>query len=93
MGNPAMVKRKKTEKRRKKYEQRLGPGAYLPKDQRLALNAELEKLAKAETARLEQVKKDREAKKKEKRAKPAVAAPAAKDEKKEGGKKDEGKKE
>ena len=31
MGNPAMVKRKKSEKRRKKYEQRLGPGAYLPK--------------------------------------------------------------
>ena len=46
MGNPASVKRKKTEKRRKKYEQRLGPGAYLPKEEREKLNAELAKLAK-----------------------------------------------
>jgi hypothetical protein len=43
MGNPATVKRKKTEKRRKKYEQRLGPGVYLPKEERLKFNAEVEK--------------------------------------------------
>ena len=47
MGNPAMVKRKKSEKRRKKYEQRLGPGVYLPKDERVAFNAEVEKAAAA----------------------------------------------
>ena len=47
MGNPAMVKRKKSEKRRKKYEQRLGPGVYLPKDERDAFNAEVEKAAAA----------------------------------------------
>jgi hypothetical protein len=69
MGNPASVTRKKTEKRRKKYEERLGPGAYLPKEQRLALNAELEKMAAAEKRRLEQAKKDKPAKKK---AKPAA---------------------
>lgn len=45
MGNPAMVRRKNTEKRRKKFEARLGPGAYLPKDEREALNAELKKAA------------------------------------------------
>jgi hypothetical protein len=82
MGNPASVTRKKTEKRRKKYEARLGPGAYLPKEHRLALNAELEKLAAAEKTRLDKVKKDAEAKKKEKKAKPAAAEkPAGKDEK------------
>jgi hypothetical protein len=86
MGNPASVKRKKTEKRRKKYEDRLGPGVYLPKDERLKLNAELEKMAVAEKVRLEKVKKDREAarakKAAEKKAKPAAATPAEKEEKK-----------
>jgi hypothetical protein len=48
MGNPASDKRKKTEKRRKKYEQRLGPGAYLPKEQREQLNAAIEKAVAAE---------------------------------------------
>jgi hypothetical protein len=87
MGNPATVKRKKTEKRRKRYEMRLGPGAYLPKDERLALNAELDKLAAAEKTRLEQVKKAAEAKKKEKKAKPPAATqPAGKDEKGKEGK-------
>jgi hypothetical protein len=85
MGNPASVKRKKTEKRRKRYEERLGPGAYLPKEQRLQLNAELEKLEAEAKARAEKVKKEREAKKKDKKAKPPAAekpAPAAKEEKK-----------
>lgn len=50
MGNPATDKRKRTEKRRKKYEQRLGPGVYLPREERLKLNAEIEKLA-AEVAK------------------------------------------
>ena len=82
MGNPASVKRKKTEKRRKKYETRLGPGAYLPKEARLALNAEMDKLAAAEKTRLEEVKKNAEARKKEKKAKPTDAEKAAgKDEK------------
>jgi len=36
------VKRKATEKRRKKYEQRLGPGVYLPKADREAVNAAVE---------------------------------------------------
>ena len=84
MGNPANDKRKKTEKRRKKYEQRLGPGAYLPKDQREAVNAAVKK-AEAETkAHAEKAKKERAAKKKEKAAKPAAEkpAPAAKEEKK-----------
>jgi hypothetical protein len=48
MGNPASVKRKLKEKRRKRHEQRLGPGAYLPKEDRAKLQAELDKLAKAE---------------------------------------------
>ena len=39
MGNPASVKRKKTEKRRNRYEQRLGPGVYLPKAEREQVNA------------------------------------------------------
>jgi hypothetical protein len=35
MGNPAGVKRKKSEKRRAKFEQRLGgPLAYIPKQDR-----------------------------------------------------------
>ena len=44
MGNPASDTRKKTEKRRKKYEKRLGPGVYLPKEERLQFNAEVKKL-------------------------------------------------
>lgn len=39
MGNPAGDKRKLKEKRRMRQEQRLGPGAYLPKDQRAELQA------------------------------------------------------
>ena len=80
MGNPATDKRKLTEKRRKRYEDRLGPGAYLPKEQREQLNVELEKMAVVEKARVEQVKKDRDAyrvkKAADKTAKPP-AAPAA----------------
>ena len=45
MGNPASVLRKKAEKRRAKFEARLGPAAYLPKDVRDAVNAEIAKLA------------------------------------------------
>ena len=77
MGNPASVKRKKTEKRRARYEKRLGAGVYLPKDERLKVNAEVAKLEKAEKERLEKVKKEREAqrakKAAEKKAKPAAA--------------------
>lgn len=51
MGNPASVTRKKTEKRRKKFEQRLGPGAYLPKEERAKLQAELDKLVAAQKAK------------------------------------------
>ena len=47
MGNPASVKRKLKEKRRKRHEQRIGPGTYLPKAVREELQAELKK---AETA-------------------------------------------
>ena len=74
MGNPAMVKRKNSEKRRKRYEQRLGPGVYLPKDERLAFNAAAEKAIAAATAE----KAKYEAEKKAAKAKaPAAAAPAA----------------
>jgi hypothetical protein len=82
MGNPASVIRKKTEKRRKKYEQRLGPGVYLPKDQRLIVNEAVKKHEAEVKAKSEKAKQERAAKKKAKPAKPA-AAPAAKDEKKE----------
>jgi hypothetical protein len=51
MGNPAGVKKKLKEKRRKRHEERLGPGAYLPKAEREKLHAELEKLAAAEEAK------------------------------------------
>jgi hypothetical protein len=67
----------------------LGPGVYLPKEERQKLNDELEKMAVVEKARLEKVKKDREAhrakKAAEKKAKTkatAAAAPTAKEEKK-----------
>lgn len=80
MGNPATVKRKATEKRRKKYEDRLGPGVYLPKAEREAVNAEMAKFAAAEKERQAKVKAEREAKKKTKKAAPKPAAPT-KDEK------------
>ena len=72
-----MVKRKKTEKRRKKYEQRLGPGVYMPKEERLAFNAEFAKLADAEekaTAEADKARKEEKVKKeKAKKALPADA--------------------
>lgn len=71
MGNPAMNKKRKTERRRKKYELRLGPGVYLPREERLKFNAEVEKAAaEAEKAKKEQQGK-KEKQKKEKAAKPA----------------------
>lgn len=86
MGNPASVTRKKTEKRRKKYETRLGAGVYLPKDERLKVNEAVAKAEAAEKTRLVQVAKDREAKRAkkaaEKKAKAAAPAPAPTEEKK-----------
>jgi hypothetical protein len=64
MGNPASVKRKLKEKRRKKHEQRLGPGAYLPKEDREKLNAELAKIDAAEKARKAERAKAKKAEKK-----------------------------
>ncbi len=78
MGNPAMVKRKNSEKRRKKYEQRLGPGVYMPKEEREVYNAEVAKAVAA--AKAEKTKRDAEkkAKKEKKKKEPkAAAAPAA----------------
>ena len=70
MGNPAGDKRKLKEKRRMRQEQRLGPGAYLPKDERAQLQAEI----KAGEAA---VKAANEAKAKQKAAaKPAEAEKA-----------------
>ena len=64
MGHPASVKRKLTEKRRKRHEDRLGPGAYLPKAEREKLHAALEKVAAAEAqAKAERKKVKDEAKK------------------------------
>lgn len=63
MGNPAMDKRKKTEKRRKKYELRLGPGAYMPRDERLAYNEEVKKAVAAATAEKAARDKQKKAKK------------------------------
>ena len=74
MGNPAMVKRKKTERRRKKYELRLGPGVYLPKEERLQFNAEVEKAAAAALKE----KAEREKAKKEKNKEPKGSSPEAK---------------
>ena len=51
MGNPAGVKKKKREKRRAKFEARLGPAAYFPKDVRDQVNAEIAKAAEAEKAK------------------------------------------
>lgn len=73
MGNPAMVKRKKTEKRRKKYEQRLGPGVYLPKAEREKVNKAVKEAEAADKAKAEKYKKERAAKKKEAAAKSASA--------------------
>ncbi|MDY3553773.1 hypothetical protein R5W24_002887 [Gemmata sp. JC717] len=80
MGNPASDTRKATEKRRKRYEARLGPGVYLPKQERLAVNAEMEKFAAAEKERLAKVKAEREAKRKAKKAAPKPAAAPAPEE-------------
>jgi hypothetical protein len=74
MGNPAMVKRKKTERRRKKYEQRLGPGAYLPKEERLKFNAEVEKAAAS--ALKEKAERDKARKEKKKQENQPKAPPA-----------------
>lgn len=78
MGNPATVKRKLTEKRRKKYELRLGPGVYLPKAEREKVNAHVakveaeEKVVKA-ARRAEKLAKAAEAKKNPPAAPPASA--------------------
>lgn len=45
MGNPAGDRRKKSEKRRAKFEKRLGALAYLPKDQQAEVKAAEAKLA------------------------------------------------
>lgn len=46
MGNPAGVKKKKRAKLRKRFEARVGPGTYLPKEDREQLHKELAKLEK-----------------------------------------------
>ncbi|WP_261345041.1 hypothetical protein [Limnoglobus roseus] len=43
MGNPASVRRKKSEKRRAKFEKRLGVLAYVPKEVQEELKKELKK--------------------------------------------------
>jgi hypothetical protein len=63
VGNPASVIRKKTEKRRKKYEARLGPGVYLPKAEREKVNASVEKLLAEKKVSSEAAKKARAEKK------------------------------
>ena len=70
MGNPASVKRKLTEKRRKRHEERLGVGAYLPKEERAKLQAALEKIAAEE----EKAQKARAAARKAEQAMKAEAA-------------------
>jgi hypothetical protein len=50
MGNPAGVEKKKREKRRLRFEARLGPAAYLPKEIRDQVNAQLAKVAAADPA-------------------------------------------
>lgn len=47
MGNPAGVRRKKSEKRRAKFEKRLGVLAYLPKEQQAEVKAAEAKAATA----------------------------------------------
>ena len=71
MGNPAGDKRKLKEKRRMRQEQRLGPGAYLPKDQRAELQAAIKKGE-------EVVKARNEARAKAKAAAKPAEKPAAK---------------
>ena len=73
MGNPATVKRKATEKRRKKYEDRLGPGAYLPKAEREIVNAAVAKHLVEKKIASEASKKSRA----EKRKAAAAAPPPA----------------
>ena len=68
MGNPASVIRKKTEKRRMKFEKRLGPGAYLPKDEREKLNAAVAEALAEKQKHAAEAKKAREARKAEKAA-------------------------
>ncbi len=63
MGNPASVIRKKTEKRRKKYEDRLGPGVYLPKAEREKVNASVAKHAAEKKVTSAAAKEARAAKK------------------------------
>lgn len=85
MGNPASVKRKASEKRRKRFEDRLGPGAYLPKAEREKVNAAVAAAAAEDKAKqAERAKKAaaNQAAKKAKRmaakqAPKADAAPAA----------------
>ena len=55
MGNPAGMRRKKSEKRRAKFEARvggdLGPmAAYLPKEMRAEIRQQIAEMEKAETA-------------------------------------------
>ena len=58
MGNPAGVKKKKKEKRRLKFEARLGPAAYFPKEVREQVNAEIAKAEEAaKKAKAEKAKK------------------------------------
>lgn len=66
MGNPAMVRVKKTEKRRKKFEARLGGPllAYLPKEEREAAQKHLDEFAKHEEARKAEAKAKKAAAKK-----------------------------
>lgn len=77
MGNPASDKRKATEKRRKRYEARLGPGVYLPREERLEVNAEMAKFEASEKVRLAKAKVDREVKRNAKKAAAKAAPPAA----------------
>lgn len=63
MGNPATVKRKKTEKRRKAFETRLGAGAYLPKAEREKVNAAVAKFEAEKKQKSAEAKKARDAKK------------------------------
>lgn len=51
MGNPAGDKKKLKEKRRKRHEQRIGPGAYLPKSIREELQVEISKAVAAQKAK------------------------------------------
>ena len=72
MGNPAGDKRKLKEKRRLRQEARLGPGAYLPKDQRAELQAAIKKGEELTKAKNEEKAKEKAAAKAA-----AAAAPVA----------------